>query len=201
MAARSSASASRAIWSRSSSIRTRRWRAIAARLPGDATHPRYYGSFPRVLGRYVREQQVLTWEEAIRKMTGLPAATIGLVNRGAPRAGHGGRHRHLRPEQHRRSRDFRSAHRDASRHAACPRQWQAGAQGRCGDRREGRRGAAARPPRAQPADERRHRAQSVGPRPGLGGRRQRERRAESGTARAAGPPQTAGPDLEDARSR
>ena len=51
-------------------------------VPGTATHPRYYGSFPRVLGRYVREQQSLTWEEAIRKMTSLPAATIGLVNRG-----------------------------------------------------------------------------------------------------------------------
>ncbi len=47
-----------------------------------ATHPRYWGSYPRVLGRYVREQQVLTLEDAVRKMTGLPAATIGLVNRG-----------------------------------------------------------------------------------------------------------------------
>jgi N-acyl-D-aspartate/D-glutamate deacylase len=47
-----------------------------------ATHPRYYGSYPRVLGRYVREQQVLSWEDAVRKMTGLPAATVGLVNRG-----------------------------------------------------------------------------------------------------------------------
>jgi len=51
-------------------------------VTGNATHPRYYGSFPRVLGRYVREQQALTWEDAIRKMTGLPAATVGLVNRG-----------------------------------------------------------------------------------------------------------------------
>ncbi len=51
-------------------------------VAGSATHPRYYGSFPRVLGRYVREQQVLTWEDAIRKMSGLPAATVGLVNRG-----------------------------------------------------------------------------------------------------------------------
>src|SRR5690606_17672918 len=33
-----------------------------------ATHPRNYGSYPRLLGRYVREQQVLTWQEAIRKM-------------------------------------------------------------------------------------------------------------------------------------
>ena len=45
-------------------------------------HPRYYGTFPRVLGRYVREQKVLTWAEAIRKMTALPAATIGMVDRG-----------------------------------------------------------------------------------------------------------------------
>jgi N-acyl-D-aspartate/D-glutamate deacylase len=51
-------------------------------VTGHATHPRYYGSFPRVLGRYVREQQALTWEDAIRKMTGLPAATVGLVTRG-----------------------------------------------------------------------------------------------------------------------
>jgi hypothetical protein len=51
-------------------------------VTGDAAHPRYYGTFPRVLGRYVREQKVLTWEEAIRKMSGLPAATIGMVERG-----------------------------------------------------------------------------------------------------------------------
>jgi N-acyl-D-aspartate/D-glutamate deacylase len=48
----------------------------------DASHPRYYGTFPRVLGRYVREQKALTWEDAVRKMTGLPAATIGMVDRG-----------------------------------------------------------------------------------------------------------------------
>ena len=35
-----------------------------------------------MLGRYVREQQALTWEDAVRKMTGLPAATIGMVDRG-----------------------------------------------------------------------------------------------------------------------
>ena len=46
------------------------------------THPRYYGSFPRVLGRYVREQKIMTWEQAIRKTSGLPAATIGMVDRG-----------------------------------------------------------------------------------------------------------------------
>ena len=46
------------------------------------SHPRYYGSFPRVLGRYVREGKNLTWQDAIRKMTGLPASTIGMVDRG-----------------------------------------------------------------------------------------------------------------------
>jgi len=45
-------------------------------------HPRAFGTFPRVLGRYVREQKVLTWEDAIRKMTALPAATIGMIDRG-----------------------------------------------------------------------------------------------------------------------
>jgi N-acyl-D-amino-acid deacylase len=53
----------------------------------DAAHPRYYGTFPRVLGRYVREQKALTWEDAVRKMTGLPAATIGMVDRGLIAAG------------------------------------------------------------------------------------------------------------------
>jgi N-acyl-D-aspartate/D-glutamate deacylase len=47
------------------------------------THPRYYGTFPRVLGHYVRETHALTLEDAVRKMTSLPAATIGLVDRGA----------------------------------------------------------------------------------------------------------------------
>lgn len=45
-------------------------------------HPRFYGSYPRVLGRYVREQQIMSWEEAIRKSSALPAATIGMVDRG-----------------------------------------------------------------------------------------------------------------------
>ena len=45
-------------------------------------HPRAFGTFPRVLGRYVRETGALTWEDAIRKMTALPASTIGMVDRG-----------------------------------------------------------------------------------------------------------------------
>lgn len=45
-------------------------------------HPRFYGSYPRVLGRYVREQKIMTWEQAIRKSSWLPASTIGMSDRG-----------------------------------------------------------------------------------------------------------------------
>lgn len=45
-------------------------------------HPRFFGTFPRVLGHYVRETHALTWEDAVRKMTGLPASTVGIVDRG-----------------------------------------------------------------------------------------------------------------------
>lgn len=45
-------------------------------------HPRFYGSYPRVLGRYVREQKTMTWEDAIRKSSWLPASTVGMTDRG-----------------------------------------------------------------------------------------------------------------------
>lgn len=50
-------------------------------------HPRYYGTFPRVLGYYVREEKVLSLPDAIRKMTSLPAQIVGLENRGLLRPG------------------------------------------------------------------------------------------------------------------
>jgi N-acyl-D-amino-acid deacylase len=50
-------------------------------------HPRSYGTFPRVLGEYVREQRVLTLPQAVHKMTGLPARRLGLKDRGAIRVG------------------------------------------------------------------------------------------------------------------
>jgi N-acyl-D-aspartate/D-glutamate deacylase len=50
-------------------------------------HPRSYGTFPRVLGEYVRNRRVLSLEEAIRKMTSLPAQTIRLKDRGLIREG------------------------------------------------------------------------------------------------------------------
>jgi N-acyl-D-amino-acid deacylase len=45
-------------------------------------HPRLYGTFPRVLGRYVRERGVVELEEIIRRMTSLPAQVFGLTSRG-----------------------------------------------------------------------------------------------------------------------
>jgi N-acyl-D-aspartate/D-glutamate deacylase/Leucine-rich repeat (LRR) protein len=50
-------------------------------------HPRYYGTFPRVLGRYVRDEKVITLEEAIRKMTSANAAKVGIYDRGIIRPG------------------------------------------------------------------------------------------------------------------
>lgn len=47
-----------------------------------APHPRFYGTFPRVLGRYAREKSVLHLADAVRKMTSLPASTLGLSDRG-----------------------------------------------------------------------------------------------------------------------
>jgi dihydroorotase/N-acyl-D-amino-acid deacylase len=52
-------------------------------VPGEGQpHPRSYGTYPRVLGRYVREAHVLTLQLAIHKMTGMPADRLGLRDRG-----------------------------------------------------------------------------------------------------------------------
>ena len=56
--------------------------------PGDGhPHPRAYGTFPRVLGEYVRVQHVLTLPQAVRKMTSMPAARLGLADRGVLKVG------------------------------------------------------------------------------------------------------------------
>ena len=51
-------------------------------------HPRSYGTFPRVLGRYVRERRLFSWETAIHKMTGMPAGKLRLKERGLLRPGY-----------------------------------------------------------------------------------------------------------------
>jgi len=45
-------------------------------------HPRHYGTYPRILGKYVREKKILSLEKAIHKMTGFPAHRLGLEDRG-----------------------------------------------------------------------------------------------------------------------
>ena len=54
---------------------------------GSNPHPRLYGTFPRVLGRYVREEGVMPLEEAIRRMTSFAARKFRLADRGVIRAG------------------------------------------------------------------------------------------------------------------
>lgn len=56
-------------------------------LLGGRPHPRVFGSFPRVLGKYVREQQTLTLEDAVRKMTQKPAEVFGFERRGTLKVG------------------------------------------------------------------------------------------------------------------
>ena len=50
-------------------------------------HPRYYGTFPRIIRKYVKEEGLLTLEEAIRKMTSLSAQKMGIFDRGLIREG------------------------------------------------------------------------------------------------------------------
>jgi len=63
--------------------------SIAAEEPfiKDSTHPRAYGSFSRLLSKYVREENLMTLPEAIRRMTSLPASNLKLKNRGLLKVG------------------------------------------------------------------------------------------------------------------
>ena len=53
-----------------------------------STHPRAYGNFARLLGKYVREEKIITLREAIRRITSLPATNLGLDRRGSLRKGY-----------------------------------------------------------------------------------------------------------------
>lgn len=57
-------------------------------LGDDVPHPRYYGTFPRVLGRYAREQNVMPMAEAVKRMTSMPAVKLGFKDRGILKIGH-----------------------------------------------------------------------------------------------------------------
>ena len=56
-------------------------------ISGTKPHPRLYGTFPRALGRYVREKQLMTWADTIRRMTGAAAKRLGLRDQGLIREG------------------------------------------------------------------------------------------------------------------
>jgi N-acyl-D-amino-acid deacylase len=64
--------------------------SIADEAPGNTsgTHPRVYGSFARLLGKYVRDEKLMTLEEAIRRLTSLPATNLQIKRRGALGVGH-----------------------------------------------------------------------------------------------------------------
>lgn len=54
---------------------------------GDRVHPRNFGTFPRIFSEYVRSKKLLSWEEAVHKMTGKPAAKFRIAERGLLREG------------------------------------------------------------------------------------------------------------------
>jgi N-acyl-D-aspartate/D-glutamate deacylase len=56
-------------------------------LTGNKPNPRSYGTFPYILGQFVREEKLLRLEEAVRKMTAIPAQRLGLKDRGILRDG------------------------------------------------------------------------------------------------------------------
>lgn len=60
---------------------------VPASFSAGAFHPRFFGTYPRILGKYVREEKVLSLEQAIRKMTSFPAQRLGLQDRGLIREG------------------------------------------------------------------------------------------------------------------
>jgi len=63
-------------------------RAIDGPLAGSKSHPRGWGTYPRILGHYVRDEHLMPLEFAIHKMTGLPASNVGLKERGLLREGY-----------------------------------------------------------------------------------------------------------------
>src|SRR5687767_4322784 len=63
-------------------------RATDGPLSGGRSHPRGWGTYPRILGRYVREEKLMSLETAIHKMTGMSATKVGLQQRGLLREGY-----------------------------------------------------------------------------------------------------------------
>ena len=106
---------------------------------GIAPHPRLWGCFPRVLGHYSRDLKLFPLETAVRKMTGLPAKTFGLKDRGVLRGGLRGHHR-FRFEDRGRHRDVGAADPSRTGHRRDDRQRRSRLARRQADRRKVRAG-------------------------------------------------------------
>jgi len=102
-----------------------------------STHPRAYGNFARFLGRYVRDEKLVSLEEAVRRLAALPAGNLGLDRRAA-RPGNVRRHRGVRSDDDRGPRDLRESPSVRGRHAPRLRQRRASAEGRRAHRRHPR---------------------------------------------------------------
>ena len=92
-------------------------------LLGGRPHPRVFGSFPRVLGKYVREEGALTLEEAIRKMTQKPAQVFGFERRGTVEGRQLCRHRSLQFRNDYRQGNLCGPGPVSRRHRICPDKW------------------------------------------------------------------------------
>ena len=86
-------------------------------LGSEHPHPRAYGTFPRIIRKYVREEHRLTLPDAIRKFTSLPAQQMRLTDRGSPQTGDVGGHRGVRSRQPQRSGDLLRSQPALGRHA------------------------------------------------------------------------------------
>ena len=104
-------------------------------------HPRSYGTFARVLAVYARDRQIVTLEDAIRKMTAFPAARLGLADRGIVRPGLKADLVVFDPATVRRSRHIRAAAPVCGRILARHHEWPGRVRGRRDDRGAARGGA------------------------------------------------------------
>ena len=112
---------------------------------GDKPSPRTYGSFPRILGQFVRDEALLSLEEAVRRMTSAPAARLGLKERGTLRDGAVADVVVFDPRDGPQQRDLRRAAPVPRRHRARDRQRRAGRRERRPHRRDAGPRAPARP--------------------------------------------------------